>query len=177
MINHFLDQLDDWDEGPWSSPSLPHVMLYKWCSDWCSPRAFGTHSQSNHICLTKKNIFLFDATHPIIIFWKSIKVISYFIVREPTPKSMGTRMSSGKMSSRKNSQWKLHYGINLALSTIDKTRDCSATWDDLSALTLQQGDNYLSTLSHHMVMMLQTLWTMVTMPQCWAVLYLNCYSK
>ena len=34
--------------------------------------------------IQKKKSFLVDATQPIIISWKSIEVIIYFIVREPT---------------------------------------------------------------------------------------------
>ena len=82
-----------------------------------------------------------------------------------------------RVSSRENSQWKLHHETHLFLSAIDKNRVCSATGDGLSALTLQQGDNYLSTLSYAMLMMLQMLRMKTTMPQCWKVLSFNNHCK
>ena len=99
-------------------------------------------------------------------------MISYSSWENQLKKSM--RM---KVSSRENSQWKLHSETCLTQSTIDKITECSATGDGFSALTFQAEDNYLSTLLHHMLMMLQMLWMMTTMPKCWKALSLNCHQK
>ena len=74
-----------------------------------------------------------------------------------------------RISSRWNSWWKLHHGTSLALNIVIRNRVCYTTEDGLSALTLHQGHNSLSTLLHHMLMMLQMLWMMTIMPQCWKV--------
>ena len=56
-----------------------------------------------------------------------------------------------RISSRLSSWWKLHHGSHQALNIIARNRVCLHTGDYLSALTLQQEDNYLSKLSHLML--------------------------
>ena len=137
-----------------------------WCSDQWSPKVSGTSSQWVHACSTVENPF--DAIHPILIPLQLSRVTSFLMWENQLKKSKRIRVSS-----RKNSQWKLHHGTCQALTSADKNRVCWTTWDGVAALTLQQGDNNLLTLSHHMLMMLQISWMMTTIPQCWKVLSRN----
>ena len=93
---------------------------------------------------------LFDVTHLTITLSQLNIVTSYFNVRKPT-----------------------HHGICQALSLADKNKICLTTGDLLSALVLQQGEYYLSTLSHCMLMMLQMLQRITTMSLCWKVLSIH----
>ena len=68
-----------------------------------------------------------------------------------------------RVSTRWNSWWKLDHGTYQALNSSGKNRVDLITGDSLSALTLQHWDNYLSTLSHFMLMMLQMLQTTTVM--------------
>ena len=102
----------------------------------------------------------FDATHPIIIPLKLNGVTSYFKVRKLTQKEY-----EDKNILQIDSWQKLYHRTCLTLNIITRNRVCSTTGDGLSALTLQQGDNCLSSQSHCMFMMLQMLWMMTIMPQ------------
>ena len=77
-----------------------------------------------------------------------------------------------RISSRLNSQQKLYHGTYLALTIVSRNKVSLTTRDGLSALTFQQRDNYFSTLSHCMMMMLQMFWMMIIMPLCLTVMSL-----
>ena len=103
---------------------------------------------------------------------KLIDIISYFIVREPNQEEY-----EDESILKRELTAEAHHETHIALGMVYKNRVCSTTGDRLSALTLQQGDNYLATLLHGMLMILQMLWTMTAMPQCWKVLSLSCHCK
>ena len=87
------------------------------------------------------------------------------------------RVLGSRKCSRYNSWWKLHHGIWLALSWAEWSKVCLTSGDGLSSLPLQQEENYLLTLSHHMVIMLQVVWTMTMLPLCWRVLSWSCHCE
>ena len=156
---YLLNQPGNWDEGPWLSSSLPDAVLHEWCLHWWSSKASGTHTQWDHTYNTVGKPFW---CHPPNYYSFKLVTLKW---EYPLEKSMRTRISS-----RWNSQQKLHCGAHLVLNIVTKNEVSLTTVDGLPAPTLQQGDNYLSTLSHCMHMMLQMLWTTTTMPQCWKVL-------
>ena len=114
----------------------------------------------------------FYATHPIIISLHLNRVTSYFKARTPTWEEYEVQNILKIELVPEAPPWD-----PLALNTVIKNRVCSTTRDSLSALTLQQGENYLSTLSHCKLMMLQMLWMMTTMPLCWKVLLVPHHCK
>ena len=74
------------------------------------------------------------------------------------------------MTSTQDSQQKLYYGIHPAPSSVSKKKVLLTIGDSFSSLTLKKEDNYLSVLSLCMLMMLQMLWTMTTLPLHWKAL-------
>ena len=106
-----------------------------------------------------------DAIHPIIFPLKLNGVTRYFDVRKTTREEYEDQNVIKIKLTVEAPPWDpfSHEYSQQEQSMFDNH-------EGLSALTLQQGDNYLSTLSHHMFMMLYTLWKMTTLPQCWTVL-------
>ena len=82
-----------------------------------------------------------------------------------------------RLSSRSNSWWKLHCRTHQAQNSAGKNKVSSMKGDGLSALTLQQGDNYSSILSHDMLMKLPMLRTITTIPQFLKVLSVHHHCK
>ena len=105
-----------------------------------------------------------DATHPVIIPMKSNRVTSYFKVRSPTQEEYADQNILKIELIMKAPQWD---PFSPKFGRQEQT--CLITGDSLSALTLQQEDNYLSTLSYGFLTMLQMLWMMTYMSLCWKV--------
>ena len=158
-----------WDEGPWSKASLPKQCCMN--SVIIDKVLKSLASIPSEITNAIQVVNPFNATNPITIPLKLNIVTSSFDMRKAT-----WEKHEDEDNPKINSWQKHQHGIHSALSLVGKNRVFLTTEDVLSSLTLQQGDNYLSTLSQYMRMMLQMLWIMTTVSPCWKILssYILC---
>ena len=114
----------------------------------------------------------FDATHQIIIPLKLTQVTSYFEVRAPTL-DMYEDQNILKIELMAESPPWDPFSPDLSFQE-QSMFNCRAQFVSPND---PARDNYLSTLSHFILMMLQILWMMTTMPLQWNVLPIPHHCK
>ena len=95
QIFFLINQSGNWDEGSWSSPSLPHVMMHELCYDQWSLQVSDT-------CFQK-------TMHSIKVWTLSMPPTQLFKVRKPTWEEY-------------EDQNMLLHGIHSTLSLVGKSR-------------------------------------------------------